>query len=204
MTDTNAKACEMIEQCAKRQHFTDVRYVTVRWEPYKPDGARQMKAKGRWQEQVWSGDYFEWKNCSRPEFEHAPETIADLSAQLEAANQRHAAALDSVARSRDAALVEAADAAQSEAEQSVGGEYYIARVIVKCILALRDKPAPGVTVQDVIRDVWGCCEELEDEAFSKLSVVKSEHEIGFWTGQKMTAKRIRRATQMPTAGGGDE
>lgn len=77
-------------------------------------------------------------------------------------------------------------------------------IIGSAILALRDKPAPAVTVQDAIREVWGCCEELEDEALAKLSVVKTEHEKGFWTGQKMTAKRIRRATQMPTAGGGDE
>ena len=72
------------------------------------------------------------------------------------------------------------------------------------ILALRDKPAPAVTVQKAILEVWGCCEELEDEALAKLSGVKTEHEKGFWTGQKMTAKRIRRATQMPIAGGGDE
>ena len=70
--------------------------------------------------------------------------------------------------------------------------------------ARRDKPAPAVTVQKAILEVWGCCEELEDEALAKLSGVKTEHEKGFWTGQKMTAKRIRRATQMPIAGGGDE
>ena len=91
----------MVEQSTKRQHFTDVRYVTVRWEPYKPDGARQMKAKGRWQEQVGSGDYFRWANCDRPEFAHDPETIEDLQAQLAAANAR-------VDQARDAALVEAA------------------------------------------------------------------------------------------------
>ena len=76
--------------------------------------------------------------------------------------------------------------------------------LAQVILALRDKPAPAVTVRKAILEVWGCCEELEDEALAKLSGVKTEHEKGFWTGQKMTAKRIRRATQMPIAGGGDE
>ena len=79
---------DFIEQSTKRQHFTDVRYVTVRWEPYKPDGARQMKAKGRWQEQVGSGDYFRWQNCDRPEFAHDPETIESLTAERDAANAR--------------------------------------------------------------------------------------------------------------------
>lgn len=37
-----------------------------RWAKYKPDGARQMKKPGRWQKQVWSGDYFKWENCEEP------------------------------------------------------------------------------------------------------------------------------------------
>ena len=98
MSDTSTDAVDAVEQSTKRQHFTDVRYVTVRWEPYKPDGARQMKAKGRWQEQVGSGDYFRWQNCDRPEFAHDPETIEDLTAQLAAANTR-------ADHARDAALV---------------------------------------------------------------------------------------------------
>lgn len=79
-TEQNAKSCEVIEQSTKRQHFTDVRHVTVRWEPYKPDGARQMKAKGRWQEQTGTGDYFKWSNCDRPSFAHDPNTEAELIA----------------------------------------------------------------------------------------------------------------------------
>lgn len=55
-----------IESSGKRWHGEDHRVVSVRWEPYKPDGARQMKAKGRWQEQVGSGDYWRWQNCDRP------------------------------------------------------------------------------------------------------------------------------------------
>lgn len=55
-----------IEAAGKRWHGEDHRVVAVRWEPYKPDGARQMKAKGRWQEMVGSGDYWRWQNCERP------------------------------------------------------------------------------------------------------------------------------------------
>ena len=121
---------------------------------------------------------------------------------------------------RDAALVDAAGTleaqaldADAQAKRFRGGSDPWAdrtarsralRSSASIILALRDKPAPAVTVQKAILEVWGCCEELEDEALAKLSGVKTEHEKGFWTGQKMTAKRIRRATQMPIAGGGDE
>lgn len=55
-----------IENGGNRWHGEDHRVVSVRWEPYKPDGQRQMKAKGRWQEQVGSGDYWRWQNCDRP------------------------------------------------------------------------------------------------------------------------------------------
>lgn len=55
-----------IENGGKRWHGEDHRVVAVRWEPYKPDGQRQMKAKGRWQEQVGSGDFWRWQNCDRP------------------------------------------------------------------------------------------------------------------------------------------
>ena len=103
-----------------------------------------------------------------------------------------------LAGARDAALLDAAERFPD------GRQPWPPKAIRKAIDALRDKPAQAVTVQEAIQDVWGCCEELEDEAFAKLSVVKTEHEKGFWTGQKMTAKRIRRATKMPIAGGGDE
>ena len=123
-------------------------------------------------------------------------------------------------QARDKALLEAAGTleaqaldAEAQAKRFRGGSDPWAdrtarsralRNSAAAILALRDKPAPAVTVQEAILEVWGCCEELEDEALAKLSGVKTEHEKGFWTGQKMTAKRIRRATQMPIAGGGDE
>lgn len=56
-----------IEKGDRRWHGEDVRVVSVRWEPYKPDGARQMGVKGRWQECVGSGDYWRWNNCERPQ-----------------------------------------------------------------------------------------------------------------------------------------
>jgi hypothetical protein len=68
-----------IERGGKRWHGEDVRVVAVRWEPYKPGGQRQMKAKGRWQEMVGSGDYWRWNNCNRPENlrPHPPEGGSD-------------------------------------------------------------------------------------------------------------------------------
>lgn len=63
---------DAIENGGKRWHGEDHRVVSVRWEPYKPDGQRQMKAKGRWQEQVGSGDYWRWQNCERPAFAPLP------------------------------------------------------------------------------------------------------------------------------------
>jgi hypothetical protein len=59
-----------IERSGNRWHGEYQRKVRVRWEPYKPDGQRQMKAKGRWQEQQGSGDYWRWVNCERPEGVH--------------------------------------------------------------------------------------------------------------------------------------
>lgn len=53
-----------IERSGKRWHGEAPQ--VYRWEPYKPDGQRQMKAKGRWQRQVGSGEYWRWENCERP------------------------------------------------------------------------------------------------------------------------------------------
>ena len=57
--------------------------------------------------------------------------------------------------------------------------------------------AAEAALATAILDVWACCEELEDEAYAKLPTVATDHEKGFWAAQKMTAKRIRRATTMP-------
>ena len=93
-----------IEKSTKRQHFTDVRHVTVRWEPYKPDGARQMKAIGRWQEQVGSGDYWRWQNCERPAFAHEPdmaEQLTEARAEIERLREDMALAIKAIEECRD-------------------------------------------------------------------------------------------------------
>lgn len=58
--------------------------------------------------------------------------------------------------------------------------------------------ALAAQIEAAIREMWCLCEDLEDEAYAKLKLKLTEHEQGFWAAQKMTAKRIRRATQMPT------
>ena len=66
-------------------------------------------------------------------------------------------------------------------------------------------PAPRADAQaavaDIVRSVWGRCEALEDEAADKLAQLEklTDHEKGFWRGQKTVAKSIRRSTEMPTA-----
>lgn len=46
--------------------------TAYRWAKYKTAGARQMGKPGRWQKQVWSGDWFKWENCEEPVGEIAP------------------------------------------------------------------------------------------------------------------------------------
>lgn len=46
--------------------------IAYRWAKYKPDGARQMGKPGRWQKQVWNGDWFKWENCEAPVGELSP------------------------------------------------------------------------------------------------------------------------------------
>jgi hypothetical protein len=46
--------------------YVNVRVTTVttyRWKPYKPDGARQMGVKGRWQR---AREYDGWENAKLP------------------------------------------------------------------------------------------------------------------------------------------
>ena len=58
-----------------------------------------------------------------------------------------------------------------------------------------------LAVADIVRSAWGRCEALEDEAADKLAQLEklTDHEKGFWRGQKAVAKSIRRATEMPAA-----
>ena len=62
-----AEEIAAIERGNRRWHGEYDTTVSVRWEPYKPDGQRQMKAKGRWQTMTHNGSgYFRWENCDRP------------------------------------------------------------------------------------------------------------------------------------------
>ena len=62
------------------------------------------------------------------------------------------------------------------------------------------EPVADDTIRQIVRGVWGHCEALEDEAYAKLEKPDmTDHERGFWRGQKKTAKDIRRSTEMPRA-----
>lgn len=72
-------AVRQIEESGKRHHIEALEPVTYRWEPYKPDGQRQLKAKGRWQRRVESGDYWRWENCTRDAAIRALTPPSDLA-----------------------------------------------------------------------------------------------------------------------------
>lgn len=62
-----AEEIAAIERGNRRWHGEYDTTVSVRWEPYKPDGQRQMKVKGRWQTMTHNtSGYFRWENCDRP------------------------------------------------------------------------------------------------------------------------------------------
>jgi hypothetical protein len=46
--------------------------TAYRWAKYKTGGSRQWPKPGRWQKQVWAGDYFKWENCEEPVGELSP------------------------------------------------------------------------------------------------------------------------------------
>jgi hypothetical protein len=52
-----------------------------------------------------------------------------------------------------------------------------------------------------VRTLWAKCEQVEDACDEHLNngEALSEHEQGFWRGQKMLAKSIRRSTEMPAS-----
>lgn len=62
-------------------------YYHVRWVPYKKDGARQMRKKGRWQR---SNGYGGYENCDTParvypgpiDYDSAAKLIAERNAAL--------------------------------------------------------------------------------------------------------------------------
>ena len=148
------------------------------------------------------GDYVRYKDyrailssltSAAHEFDIMEQTCADLSAQLEDANQRHAAAIDAVATARDAALLEAARIAsgrKGDGTATLEHPYdkgYLAAcdVCAAAILALRDKPAPGVTVREANWQWWagdndewftvGPCDTKEEAIQQAI-----EDEVGLW------------------------
>lgn len=51
--------------------------TVYRWMKYKPQGAKQMGQPGRWQKQVWHGDFFKWENCKPPEGVYVGTDLAE-------------------------------------------------------------------------------------------------------------------------------
>ncbi len=79
---------------------------------------------------------------------------------------------------------------------------YLSQMAPDLARALLDARADAqAAVADIVRSIWGRCEALEDEAADKLAQLEklTDHEKGFWRGQKTVAKSIRRSTEMPTA-----
>lgn len=70
------------------------------------------------------------------------------------------------------------------------------RLSASILAAIQPDPEPQ-PVPDIVRSVWARCEALEDEADTKLKADIPVHDQGFWIGQKITAKSIRRSTEMP-------
>jgi hypothetical protein len=72
MTETDAKDWRPMSEAPELPGtYINVRTTTTntyRWLAYKPDGARQMRAKGRWQRATEYG----WENCSKPDGEFVP------------------------------------------------------------------------------------------------------------------------------------
>ena len=58
-----------------------IEYYHVRWAPYKKDGARQMRKKGRWQ---CSNGYGGYENCDTPERIYPCPIDYDSAAKLKA------------------------------------------------------------------------------------------------------------------------
>lgn len=82
--------------------------IAYRWAKYKPQGEKQMGKPGRWQKQVWHGDWFKWENCEDPVGVIAPDVgdgpisgaVAALAAK-DAEIEKLKAALESIAEHTD-------------------------------------------------------------------------------------------------------
>lgn len=99
---------------------------------------------------------------------------------------------------------EAAIAALIASEHlKAGSAGHVAAAILRALPPAQEAAPAGEQVADLVRGVWACCEAAEDEAHAKLAADLSDHERGYFTGQRVTAKRIRRATDMPPDHSGD-
>lgn len=108
---------------------------------------------------------------------------------------------------RDAGPIEAGWAVLNpDVVAEIVARYNVAPDLARALLDARAELAQAradaqAAVAGIVRSVWGRCEALEDEAADKLAQLEklTDHEKGFWRGQKTVAKSIRRSTEMPTA-----
>jgi hypothetical protein len=63
--------------------------TVFRWKAYKPQAVKQMGKPGRWQKQVWTGDFFRWENCEPPEGVLCSDltSVGPITAALAAAHE---------------------------------------------------------------------------------------------------------------------
>jgi len=96
----------------------------VKWVPYKPQGAKQMKRKGRWKAM---NEYGGWDNCETPtqiwsgfiSYENMADHIIAQREQIEALQKRVKAALERL----DASLFTNAEHQQAKAIlRATGGQ----------------------------------------------------------------------------------
>lgn len=75
----------------------------------------------------------------------------------------------------------------------------VAEAVVSALTVARAErdAALASSARAVVMGVWGMCEAIEDDAHEKIAMADCDHSKGFWTGQKLAAKTIRRSTEMP-------
>lgn len=115
----------------------------------------------------------------------------DHAAQLEAANQRHAAALEAVARARDDVLMEAAGVCR-ETDFNLPEEVAAWRYAKHRILALRTKPPEPaqVTVQETLElpEVRALVEEAKNANVSLFEAEDKFHVLSFHLSDEASLK----------------
>ena len=115
----------------------------------------------------------------------------------------HSSGLDDARDTATSNLVAAApDLARALLDARAEHAASLIRINAEAVEAVAQARADAqAAVADIVRSIWGRCEALEDEAADKLAQLEklTDHEKGFWRGQKTVAKSIRRSTEMPTA-----